>query len=96
MTNVVVFTLGRHEVGLTRIDANEIRGRAVERTLAAEWLYDALARALDDESDRADVIVKDEAVRYEILIDLEAIRQEHPLTEGQQRLWEVAQAPILP
>jgi hypothetical protein len=64
--------------------------------LAAKWLHGALERALADESDRADVIVNDEEVRQEILLDLAAIREENPLTEGQRRLWDVVQFPILP
>lgn len=96
MADIVVVKLGRHEVTLDRREATEIHDRAVERTLAAKWLHDALARALDDESDRADVIVNDEEVRQEILLDLAAIGEENPLTEGQRRLWDVAQFPILP
>jgi hypothetical protein len=64
--------------------------------LAAKWLHGALEQALADESDRADVIVNDEEVRQEILLDLAAIRKENPLTEGQRRLWDVVQFPILP
>jgi hypothetical protein len=95
MANVIVFKLGRHEVTLDQREATEIRDRAVKKTLAAQWLYDALVRALDDESDRADVIVTEESVREEILLDLRAIGRENPLTEGQRRLWDVAQFPIL-
>ncbi len=96
MADIVVFKLGRHEVTLDRREASEIRDRAVERTPAAEWLSAALAKALEDESDRADVIVTDEAVREEILLDLAAIGEENPRTEGQRRLWDVAHFPILP
>jgi hypothetical protein len=95
MADVIVFKLGRHEVTLDRREATEIHDRAVEKTLAAKWLYDTLAGALDDRLDRADVIVTDEAVREEILLDLAAIGQENPLTEGQRRLLDVAQFPIL-
>jgi hypothetical protein len=96
MADVIVFMLGRHEVTLDRREATEIRDRAFERSPAARWLYDALVRALDDKSDRADVIVTEESVREEILLDLKAIGRENPLTEGQRRLWDVAQFPILP
>ena len=96
MADVIVLMLGRHEVTLDRGEATEIHNRAVARTLAAKWLHGALERALADESDRADVIVNDEEVRQEILLDLAAIRKENPLTEGQRRLWDVVQFPILP
>jgi hypothetical protein len=94
MADVIVFKLGRHQVTLDRREATEIRDRVSERTFAGKWLYAGLTGALDAETERVEVIVKDEEVRQEILRDLAAIKQENPLTEGQRRLWDVAQFPI--
>lgn len=95
MADTIVFKLGENVVELNRIDTNEIRGRAVERTLPAVRLHDELTKAVKNEAEQAEVVLDNE-MREELALDLDAIRQDHELTPGQEALRKAAQEPISP
>ena len=64
------------KVLLPWVDANEIRGRAVEHSGAAQELHRNLERVRTPDSDS--VILVNEAIRLELLAILDAIVADHP------------------
>jgi hypothetical protein len=80
MADVVVFKWGKDEVALNRVDAFEIRERAVPgASLGARPLRDRLSQALDADSERAEIDLNKcdpearESIRYELVLILTAI-----------------------
>jgi hypothetical protein len=89
----VIFRLDGRLIRLTRVDANEIYGRIVERE-GSEKLRAQLTRALRHDSQERAVVVDDEAMRKELLRCLEAIDQAGRMTPGLRELHEAASTPI--
>ena len=87
----IVFRVGaRRAVTLSRSDANEIDGRAVERSIQALELHSAIGAGMRT----GELAIDDNQVRHELVLILEAIAEEHELTNGQADLLEVAGPPL--
>jgi hypothetical protein len=82
------------KVLLPWVDANEIRGRAVEHSGAAQELHRNLERVRTPDSDS--VILGIEAIRLELLSILDAIETGHPpLSAALVGLRKAASSPII-
>lgn len=76
------------------VDANEIRGRAVEHSAASQDLYRNLERVRTPDSDS--VILVNEAMRLELQSILDAIETDHPpLSVALVELRKAASSPII-
>jgi hypothetical protein len=87
--------LGERKLPLTRAEASELRDLLVERNLALLALQSELARVLQADSERPDVLA-DEGMRQELLLCLDAADAELQLAEGLRRLRQAARVPISP
>jgi hypothetical protein len=87
--------LGERTLPLTRAEANELHDMLVERNLALLALQSELARALQTDSGKPNVLA-DEQMRQELLLCLDAADAELQLAEGLRSLRQAARVPISP
>ena len=91
----IMMSLGERKLPLTRAEANELHDLLVERNLALLALQSELARALQANSGRPDVLA-DEEMRQELLLCLDTADAELQLAEGLRSLRQAARVPISP
>ena len=90
----ITFRIGKRKpVALSRIEANEILGRAVERTVQATALSRMIESALETGEEVVFVAGMD-MEQDELMLCLEAIDAEHPLSASYAALLEIAKRPI--
>jgi hypothetical protein len=87
----MIFRLWVDDVRLPLGDAGEIRGRAVEKNLAARRLDVLIGKAMSADTPAWRVVDVDgemsrKDLRGELLLILQAIEADHPLTEAQAEL----------
>jgi hypothetical protein len=89
----IIFRVGtRPGVALSRADANEIHGRAVERSLPAQALHSAISVGMRT----GEVAIHADEVRVELVLVLKAIAEGYELSDGQAQLLDVAVEPLTP
>lgn len=91
----ITMILGERTLPLTRAEANELHDMLVERNLALLALQSELARALQTDSGKPNVLA-DEQMRQELLLCLDAADAELQLAEGLRSLRQAARVPISP